>query len=121
MDEKMNESELKQQRAELILMLGEETHSKIRAAEFGISENMRNISEKIQRVDINLSKLINNEDPNVCPQCKSPIGSADAAFCTNCGFAIKTYFNQFTGQCGFCGTNITDEQVYCDACGTKLK
>jgi len=121
MNENMNESQLKNERAKLLLILGEEAHSMIRRSETVMSDELKSISEQIQRVDVKISNLLNNQDSNTCPQCKSKIGISDAAFCTNCGFALKAYYSQFSGQCEFCGTNVTEAQAYCETCGSILK
>ncbi|MFT4147099.1 MAG: zinc ribbon domain-containing protein [Mobilitalea sp.] len=119
-DERTNIVTLKQERLDLLLMLGEEAHSMIRKNEGTISDNMRALSEQIQKVDVNISRLGSYGGSNSCPQCKSHV-AADAAFCVNCGFAVKAYNNQFSGTCNFCGTKITETQNFCDACGTSLR
>lgn len=118
-DEIMSEGALRQKRAGLLFEIGEEAHQLIRNKKLSVPPELKKLSEEIQKVDIDMVHLVKVESKDTCPQCHAKVISG-AAFCANCGFSVKEYFDQYAGVCNCCGANITSTQTFCTTCGTLL-
>lgn len=118
----MNESQLKTKRGNLIQLLGEGTYKEIRNKERNVNQDIDNIVAQIREVDRELALASGQMSPNRdrCPQCGVEVESG-VAFCANCGFSIKAYEEQFTGQCNVCGKRTVSGQKYCEICGSLLQ
>lgn len=110
-------NELKEKRMNLLIALGEETHSAIRRQEVQNSEKMKNISNEIKQVDIQISTLTHSNDIGACPKCQAQL-EAEAMFCKQCGFAVKEYYAAYVSKCSCCGSPMKAEQRFCGSCGT---
>lgn len=113
-------NELKEKRLNLLVSLGEEAHSLLRSEKQEVSDKMKNISEEIKKVDVQINQITNPMDDSSCPQCHAKLEQG-TMFCKECGFAVQQYFAAYVTKCSCCGVPMKAEQKFCIACGTKNK
>lgn len=122
MGEELNLNQLKQERMNVLLRMGEEAHRLVREGKQEMNEEIMEASKAIKDIDIQIGKLSGSFDYTLdkCPNCGNGIEQG-VAFCGSCGFSIRDYLNQFTAKCDVCGARISEGQGFCEVCGTKLK
>lgn len=122
MGEELNLNQLKQERMNVLLRIGEEAHKLVRNGDQEINEAIKQASQSMRDIDIKIGQLSGsfNYTLDKCPKCGNAIEQG-VAFCGSCGFSIRDYENQFTAKCNICGARIGEGQTFCEICGTKLK
>lgn len=122
MGEESNLIQLKQERLNLLIRMGEEVHKLVRQEVSEINNTVIELSNALRDIDVQIGKLSGMFDYeiNQCPSCGTAI-EPNSAFCGACGFSIRDYMNRFTANCNVCGSRITEDQIFCEVCGTKLK
>lgn len=118
--EGLESNKLKEKRGDLLLALGEEAHKVLRQEQEVVSEKMKQLSEEIKVVDIEINHLNNPIDKTCCPKCHRKL-AGEEAFCRECGFAVQQFFAAYVTKCECCGVPMKGEQNYCSVCGTKRK
>lgn len=119
--ERQNENQLKQKRIEAVWELGELYYKKIRQTRERGDKEIQVIVKQIAELDLEIAKVTGVWIAKVdcCPNCGEKIGE-NSAFCTNCGYSLKDYMQQFVGNCRCCGTKVKKEQTFCEVCGTLI-
>ena len=118
-------SSLRQKRQELIVLMGNKVHKKVRLNELNdadfteISTNIETLDKKIYHQAKAVEELkATNENMYICTSCNSEITPSDK-FCGSCGtpVIIPITIEEVLKTCKECEENIPNSASFCPCCG----
>ena len=120
--EQLNENQLKVKRAEAVMQIGEFYYKKFRQQAAAPDSEIENVVNMLTELDLQIIHATGAwmEQEGVCPSCGAQV-SENTAFCSNCGYSMKEYLDQFFGNCSRCNAKIRKGQKFCDICGLLLQ
>lgn len=119
----MTKKELEMKRLQAIFELGEHIYLRYRAGAFHDDEEFQPYFAKLAAIDKEIGqsggKIYFSNHLTTCPNCNQPL-KEKGLFCTECGFSIKDFLEQFTKVCPICHAMQMEGNVFCEVCGTRL-
>lgn len=119
----MTKKELEMKRLQAIFALGEHLYMRYRTDAFHSDEELQPYFTQLAAIDKEIGqsggKIYFSNHLEKCPNCNKPL-KEKGMFCTECGFSIKEFLEQFTKICPNCQAMQIEENVFCEVCGTKL-
>ncbi|WP_058486279.1 zinc ribbon domain-containing protein [Defluviitalea phaphyphila] len=104
-----------------LVLLGEETHYKIRTKELS-DPKLEEISKQICKIQGEIAEKNNNvimeKGKGICPKCNQPLNE-DTNFCNSCGLNINKFYEEEVKKCPVCGKIIEVNSIFCSICGSK--
>lgn len=117
----MNEGQMRNRRAELLMQIGEYYAREIRSQRMQATPEIMPLLDEIAQMDVQIAYATGTfaENTGVCPNCQNTIVPG-TMFCANCGYNMMEHAQQFIGNCKRCNAQIKMGQKFCEVCGIVL-
>ncbi|MDE3840202.1 zinc ribbon domain-containing protein [Bacillus methanolicus] len=117
------------QRANLIIKIGEQVYKMLRMSSLHddtlteMAQPLLDLDKQIYQIRQSLEELNKTTaNGNACSNCRSPVSENDR-FCGSCGSkiaAMNTADNEERIQCGTCSATVPATAQFCGCCGVKI-